>query len=67
LGHVRRDSVLSIALTLVLISPTDSGELGRAGSANVKEYPFGRGNVKWISTQWLQDHLNDPNLSIHTA
>jgi thiosulfate/3-mercaptopyruvate sulfurtransferase len=64
LGHVRRDSVLSIALTLLLINATDSGERDRAGSAGAKEYPFGRGNVKWISTQWLQDHLNDPNLNI---
>ncbi len=32
-----------------------------------KEYPFGRGNVKWISTQWLQDNLNDPNLNILDA
>ena len=32
-----------------------------------KEYPFGRGNVRWVSTQWLQDNLNDPNLNILDA
>ncbi|OHB68657.1 MAG: thiosulfate sulfurtransferase [Planctomycetes bacterium RBG_13_62_9] len=29
-----------------------------------REYPFGRGVVKWVSTQWLEDHLKDPNLTI---
>ncbi len=64
MGHVRGNSVWSIALILVLTGVTYSGDLRRAGSPVAKEYPFGRGNVRWVSTQWLQDHLNDPNLSI---
>jgi len=55
---------LSIALILVLTGVAHSGDPHRAGVLVAKEYPFGRGNVKWVSTQWLQDNLNDPNLSI---
>jgi thiosulfate/3-mercaptopyruvate sulfurtransferase len=29
-----------------------------------KTYPFGSGPVKWISTDWLADHLGDDNLMI---
>jgi thiosulfate/3-mercaptopyruvate sulfurtransferase len=51
-----------------MVGVTSSGDLRRAGFAAMKkEYPFGRGNVKWVSTQWLQDNLNDPNLSILDA
>jgi thiosulfate/3-mercaptopyruvate sulfurtransferase len=65
LGRARRGSVLSVVLTVVLIGVTTHGGPNRAGStAGKKEYPFGRGNVKWVSTQWLQDNLNDPNLTI---
>ncbi|RPJ32443.1 MAG: hypothetical protein EHM35_11435, partial [Planctomycetaceae bacterium] len=64
MGHARGNSVWLIALILVLTHVTHSGDLHRAGLPVAKEYPFGRGNVKWVSTQWLQDHLNDPNLSI---
>jgi thiosulfate/3-mercaptopyruvate sulfurtransferase len=26
--------------------------------------PYGKGTVKWISTDWLLEHLQDPNLMI---
>ncbi len=29
-----------------------------------KPYPEGSGVIKWVSPQWLQDHLNDENLLI---
>jgi thiosulfate/3-mercaptopyruvate sulfurtransferase len=29
-----------------------------------KKYPYGKGIVKWISTDWLMDHLEDKNLMI---
>lgn len=29
-----------------------------------KQYPFGKGVVKWISTDWLEKHLEDKNLMI---
>ena len=29
-----------------------------------KEYPFGKGPVKWVSTEWLEGGLNDENLMI---
>ncbi|MEN6333471.1 MAG: sulfurtransferase, partial [Phycisphaerales bacterium] len=29
-----------------------------------REYPFGTGVVKWISTDWLEQHLNDADLMI---
>ncbi len=67
MGHARGNLASSTALILVLMGVTYSGDLQRTGPAVVKEYPFGRGNVKWISTRWLQDHLNDPNLSILDA
>jgi thiosulfate/3-mercaptopyruvate sulfurtransferase len=68
LGHAHRDSVVSVLLALAMVGVTSSGDLRRAGFAAMKkEYPFGRGNVKWVSTQWLQDNLNDPNLSILDA
>ena len=27
-------------------------------------YPSGDGNVKWVSTEWLAQHINDDNLMI---
>lgn len=27
-----------------------------------KKYPYGKGKVKWISTEWLEEHLDDGNL-----
>jgi thiosulfate/3-mercaptopyruvate sulfurtransferase len=29
-----------------------------------REYPYGNGVVKWVSTDWLEQHLNDPDLMI---
>jgi thiosulfate/3-mercaptopyruvate sulfurtransferase len=29
-----------------------------------KQYPYGQGPVKWVSTDWLKDHLNDASLMI---
>lgn len=29
-----------------------------------KEYPFGTGIVRWVSTQWLEEHLGDEDLMI---
>ena len=29
-----------------------------------KQYPFGTGIVRWISTDWLEQHLHDENLTI---
>ncbi|WXG39599.1 MAG: sulfurtransferase [Candidatus Freyarchaeum deiterrae] len=29
-----------------------------------KKYPYGKGIVKWISTDWLMDHLEDKNFMI---
>jgi thiosulfate/3-mercaptopyruvate sulfurtransferase len=29
-----------------------------------EEYPYGEGVVKWISTDWLEDHLRDKDLMI---
>jgi thiosulfate/3-mercaptopyruvate sulfurtransferase len=29
-----------------------------------REYPFGTGVVKWISTGWLEQHLNDADLMV---
>jgi thiosulfate/3-mercaptopyruvate sulfurtransferase len=29
-----------------------------------REYPYGAGVVKWVSTDWLEQHLNDENLMI---
>ncbi len=29
-----------------------------------KTYPYGQGPVKWVSTDWLAEHLDDPDLSI---
>jgi thiosulfate/3-mercaptopyruvate sulfurtransferase len=54
--RVQTAFILSIMLILA--------SAGATGPAADKEYPFGRGGVRWISTQWLQDHLRDPNLTI---
>jgi thiosulfate/3-mercaptopyruvate sulfurtransferase len=27
-------------------------------------YPEGSGPVRWVSTEWLADHLKDPGLAI---
>jgi thiosulfate/3-mercaptopyruvate sulfurtransferase len=54
-------------LVLILVGVTVSGDLPSSGLPAVKEYPFGRGNVRWVSTQWLQDNLSDPNLRILDA
>lgn len=67
MGRVRRDFVPSIVLALALIGVTHSSDQRRSGLPVAKEYPFGRGSVKWASTQWLQDNLNDPNLSVPDA
>jgi thiosulfate/3-mercaptopyruvate sulfurtransferase len=32
--------------------------------SNADPYPLGNGKVKWVSTKWLQDHLEDPNIMI---
>lgn len=29
-----------------------------------KDYPYGEGKVKWVSTVWLAEHLDDDNLMI---
>jgi len=29
-----------------------------------KSYPYGKGIIKWISTEWLEENLNDKNLMI---
>ncbi len=29
-----------------------------------KKYPYGEGKVKWVSTDWLEEHLNEENLMI---
>jgi thiosulfate/3-mercaptopyruvate sulfurtransferase len=29
-----------------------------------KTYPYGEGKVKWVSTAWLENHLQDPDLMI---
>jgi thiosulfate/3-mercaptopyruvate sulfurtransferase len=29
-----------------------------------KQYPYGKGQVKWVSTEWLETHLVDENLMI---
>jgi len=29
-----------------------------------KRYPYGEGQVKWVSTDWLKDHLSDEGLAI---
>ncbi|MHB9029663.1 MAG: sulfurtransferase [Candidatus Latescibacterota bacterium] len=29
-----------------------------------KLYPVGKGEVKWISTEWMEDHLSDKDLTI---
>ena len=29
-----------------------------------KQYPYGEGTVKWVSTQWLEEHLDDADLMI---
>lgn len=29
-----------------------------------KQYPFGNGAVKWVSTDWLEDHLSDRDLML---
>ena len=29
-----------------------------------KEYPYGDGIVKWVSTEWLMDHMNDADLMV---
>jgi len=53
---------------LIMAAVACFGGVDRAGlTASKKQYPFGHGNVKWVSTQWLQDNLNDPNLSILDA
>ncbi len=54
-------------IILVLIDATRCEDLELPALPVVKEYPLGRGNVKWVSTQWLQDNLNDPNLRILDA
>ncbi len=30
----------------------------------MKTYPYGKGSVKWVSTQWLEEHLLDDDLMI---
>ena len=30
----------------------------------LKKYPHGEGKVKWVSTEWLEDHLDDETLMI---
>lgn len=32
-----------------------------------RQYPYGKGPVKWVSTEWLMDHLGDENLVILDA
>lgn len=27
-----------------------------------KKYPYGKGKVKWVSTDWLEEHLDDEKL-----
>jgi len=29
-----------------------------------KDYPYGKGSVKWVSTEWLAEHLTDDKLMI---
>lgn len=29
-----------------------------------RNYPVGRGEVQWVSTEWMEDHLSDRDLSI---
>ncbi len=29
-----------------------------------KNYPYGKGKVKWVSSEWLEEHLDDENLMI---
>lgn len=64
MGYTRKGFILPVLVGLIVAATTHSGDLRPAGLPAVKEYPFGRGNVKWVSTQWLQDNLNDPNLSV---
>ncbi len=30
----------------------------------IKQYPYGKGIVKWISADWLEEHLEDSNIMI---
>lgn len=37
---------------------------GTSAFAAEKNYPYGQGVVKWVSTEWLADHRKDSSLSI---
>jgi thiosulfate/3-mercaptopyruvate sulfurtransferase len=56
---VRRISVLFIVATI--------GLMGVTGLAAGRESPYGTGVVKLVTTEWLQNHLNDPGLIIVDA
>lgn len=32
-----------------------------------KTYPYGKGRVKWVSTAWLEDHLDEGTLNLIDA
>ena len=44
--------------------PAGSRGIGDTLMATVYPYPPGEGEVKWVSTGWLQDHFSDPGLLI---
>ena len=55
----RRIFTLALVATVGLISVTSS--------AAERESPYGSGLAKLVSTEWLQNHLKDPNLIIVDA
>lgn len=67
LRRVRQGCVLSMLLAMASVGVTDTNDPPSSVPRAQREYPLGRGNVKWVSTQWLQDNLDDPNLSILDA
>ncbi len=56
MGGTQRGFILFIVSTLGLIPMTTL--------AAERTSPYGKGVVKLVSTEWLQDHLKDPNLLI---
>jgi len=56
MGGTRREFILSVVIGLGLVCTT--------GLAAGMSGPFGKGVVKLVSTEWLQSHLQEPNLFI---
>jgi thiosulfate/3-mercaptopyruvate sulfurtransferase len=58
-----RPSSASFHMASKLQTPQDSeNKHVRRGTMERTSYPFGEGSVKLVSTAWLEDHIDEPNL-----